>query len=69
MRASVVGYLFETAHQAIAPIRQVGAYIRSCEINGIAERAHGDLARKPKGWLKYELGHAPVTREVPSREP
>jgi hypothetical protein len=30
----------------------------------IIERAHGDLARKPKGWLEYEPGHAAETREV-----
>jgi hypothetical protein len=45
-------------------MRQAGAYIRSCEISGIVERAHGDLARKPKRWLEYELGHAADTREA-----
>jgi hypothetical protein len=63
-RAGVVGDLFETAHQEIAPTRQAGAYIRSCEVSGIVERAHGDLARKPKGWLEYEPGHAAETREA-----
>jgi hypothetical protein len=66
-RAGVVGCLFETAHQAIAPTRQAGAYIRSCEVSGIVERAHGDLARKPKGWLEYEPGHVAETPEASSR--
>jgi hypothetical protein len=62
-RAGVIGCLFEAADQAIAPMRQAGAYIRSCEICGIVD-AHGDLARKPKRWLEYELDDAAETREA-----
>src|SRR6516162_8820206 len=47
--AGVVGYLFETAHNAIAPMWQPGAYIRSCELSGVVERAHSNVARKTKG--------------------
>ena len=65
--AGVVGYLFETAHQAIAPTRQAGAHIRSREVSGIVEGAHGNLPRKPKRWLEHELGHAAETREGSSR--
>src|SRR5262245_11201433 len=36
-RAGLVGYLFETAHNAIAPIRQPGAYIRSGELGSVVE--------------------------------
>jgi hypothetical protein len=61
------GYLFEAAHQAIAPTRQARAYIRSCEVSGIVERAHGNVAGKPKRWLEHELGHAAETREASSQ--
>src|SRR5207302_3154201 len=67
MGAGVVGYLFETAHQAIAPTRQAGAHIRSRKVSGIVEGAHGNLPRKPKRWLEHELGHAAETREGSSR--
>src|SRR5262249_26050286 len=65
--AGVVGYLFETAHNAIAPMWQPGAYIRSCELSGVVERAHSNVARKTKGWLEHELGHAAETREASSQ--
>src|SRR5215471_5175372 len=57
-RAGVVGYLFETAYKAIAPIWQPGAYIRSCELSSVVERTHGNVARKTKGWLEHEIHHA-----------
>jgi hypothetical protein len=62
-RAGVVGYLFETAHQAITPMWQ-GAYIRSCELSSVIERAHSNLARKPKGWIEHEIRHAVETHEA-----
>src|SRR5262249_25778692 len=61
--AGVVGYLFETAHNAIAPMRQPGAYIRSCELSGVVERAHSNVARKTKGWVEHKIRHAGGTRE------
>jgi hypothetical protein len=48
-RAGLVGYLFETAYKAIAPMGQAGAYIRSCELSSVVERAHSNVARKTKG--------------------
>src|SRR5262249_8142686 len=63
-RAGVVGDLFETAHNAIAPMWQPGAYIRSCELSSVVERAHSNLARKTKGWLEHEIHHAAETREA-----
>src|SRR5215831_3874199 len=57
-RAGVVGDLFETAHNAIAPVWQPGAYIRSCELSSVVERTHSNLARKTKGWLEHEIHHA-----------
>ena len=42
-------------------------YIRSCEVSGIVERAHGNVAGKPKRWLEHELGHAAETREASSQ--
>ena len=54
-RAGVVGYLFETAYKAIAPVWQPGAYIRSCELSSVVERAHCNVARKTKGWLEHEI--------------
>jgi hypothetical protein len=45
-RAGLVGYLFETVHNAIAPVWQPGAYIRSCELSSIVERAHSNLASR-----------------------
>src|SRR6516162_4524763 len=62
--AGVVGYLFETAHNAIAPMWQPGAYIRSCELSGVVERAHSNVARKTKGWLEHEIHHVAETREA-----
>src|SRR5262249_3630737 len=56
--AGVVGYLFETAHNAIAPMWQPGAYIRSCELSGGVERAHSNVAGKPKGWVEHKIRHA-----------
>jgi hypothetical protein len=43
------------------------AYIRSREVSGIVERAHGNFARKPKRWVEHEIGHAAETREAPSQ--
>ena len=63
-RTGLVGYLFETAHNAIAPVWQPGPYIRSCELSSVVERAHGHVARKTKGWLEHEIRHAPETREA-----
>src|SRR5262245_34125980 len=62
--AGVVGYLFETAHNAIAPMWQSGAYIRSCELSGVVERAHSNVARKTKGWVEHKIRHAVGTREA-----
>jgi hypothetical protein len=62
-RAGRVGYLFETAHNAIAPIWQPGADIRSGELGSVVEGAHGNVARKTKGWLEHEIRHAAETRE------
>jgi hypothetical protein len=44
-RAGLAGYRFETAHNAIAPMRQPGAYIRSRELGSVAEGAHSHVAR------------------------
>jgi hypothetical protein len=63
-RAGVVGYLFETAHQAIAPMWQLRAYIRSRELSSVVERSHSNLAHKAKGWLEHEIRHAAETREA-----
>ena len=41
-----------------------GAYIRSCELSGVVERAHSNVARKTKGWLEHEIHHAAETREA-----
>src|SRR5262245_21430723 len=57
-RAGIVGYLFETAHNAIAPMWQPGTYIRSCELSSVVERTHSNLARKTKGWVEHEIHHA-----------
>ena len=56
--AGIVGYLFETAHNAIAPMWQPGTYIRSCELSSVVERTHSNLARKTKGWVEHEIHHA-----------
>src|SRR6516165_11852241 len=53
--AGVVGDLFEMAHNAIAPMWQPGAYIRSCELSSLVERTHSNLARKTKGWVEHEF--------------
>src|SRR5262245_63597159 len=63
-RAGLVGYRFETAHNAIAPIRQPGAYIRSRELGSVAGGAHGRVARQAKGWLEHEIRHAAETRKA-----
>src|SRR6516225_9791050 len=60
----LVGYLFEAAHNAIAPIRQPGAYIRSGELRGVVEGAQSNVARKAKGRLEHEIRHAAETREA-----
>src|SRR6516165_4163025 len=41
-----------------------GAYIRSCELSSVVERAHSNVARKTKGWLEHEIHHAAETREA-----
>ena len=60
-RAGLAGYLFETAHNAIAPIWQPGAYIRSRELGSVVEGAHSNDARKTNGWLEHEIRHAAET--------
>src|SRR5262249_39056295 len=55
------------AHNAIAPMWQLGAYIRSCELSGIVERSHSNVARKPKGWVEHKIHHAVGTREAQSQ--
>ncbi len=62
-RAGLAGYLFETAHNAIAPIWHPGAYIRSRELGSVVEGAHSDYAHEAKGWLEHEIRHAAETRE------
>src|SRR5215471_5261353 len=62
--AGLVGYFFETVDNAIAPVWQPGAYIRSCELSSVVERAHSNVARKTKGWLEHEIHHAAETREA-----
>jgi hypothetical protein len=57
-RAGVVGYFFQTAHHAIAPMWQPGPYIRSSELCSIVEGADGNVARKTKWWLEHEIPHA-----------
>src|SRR5262249_15057667 len=37
---------------------QPGAYIRSCELSGVVERAHSNVARKTKGWVEHKIRHA-----------
>jgi hypothetical protein len=44
-RAGVIGDPFETAHNAIAPMGQPRAYIRSCELSSVVERTDSNLAR------------------------
>src|SRR5262245_35115160 len=63
-RAGLIGDLFETAHEAIAPIWQPGAYIRSGELGSVVEGAEGNVVRKTKGWLEHEIRHAAETREA-----
>jgi hypothetical protein len=62
-RAGLAGCLFETAHNAIAPIWQPGAYIRSRELGSVVEGAHSNFAHEAKGWLEHEIRHAAETRE------
>ena len=63
-RAGLVGYLFEAAHNAIAPIRQPGAYIRSGELGSVVEGADSNIARQAKGRLEHEIRHAAETHEA-----
>jgi len=65
--AGLVGYLFQTAHDAIAPAWQPGPDIRSCELSGFVERTHAHVARKTKGWLEHEFRHTAETREPQSQ--
>jgi hypothetical protein len=60
-RAGLVGYRFETAHNAIAPIWQPRACIRSGELGSVVEGAHSNDARKANGWLEHEIRHAAET--------
>jgi hypothetical protein len=62
-RAGIAGYLFETAHNAIAPIWRPGAYIRSRELGSVVEGAHSNFAHEANGWLEHEIRHAAETRE------
>src|SRR5262249_20602062 len=57
-RAGVVGYFFETAHHAIAPMWQPGPYIRSSKFCSVVEGAHGNVARKTKWWLELMTSKA-----------
>jgi len=57
-RAGLVGHLFETAHNTIAPMRQPGTYKRSCKLRSVVEGAHNNVARKTKGWIEHEIRHA-----------
>jgi hypothetical protein len=52
-RAGLAGYLFEATHNAIAPIWQPGAYIRSRELGSVVEGAHSHVARQ--GWLLFSI--------------
>src|SRR5262249_50642063 len=63
-RAGLVGYRFETAHNAIAPIWQPGTCIRSRELGSVVEGAHSNDARKVNGWLEQEICHVaePLSR-------
>jgi hypothetical protein len=61
-RAGLVGYLFETAHKAVAPMWQPGPYIRSRELSSVVEGAHSNVAHKTKGWIEHEIRHATETR-------
>src|SRR5499427_4437638 len=65
--AGVIGDLFETAHNAIAPMWQPGAYVRSCELSSVVERTHSNVARKTKGWVEHKIRHAVGTREAYSQ--
>jgi hypothetical protein len=56
-RAGLVGYRFETAHNAIAPIWQPGACICPRELGSVVEGAHSNDGRKPNGWLEQEICH------------
>jgi hypothetical protein len=51
-RAGLVGYLFEMAHNALAPVWQPGAYTRSCELSSVVERARSNVARKTTRWVE-----------------
>jgi hypothetical protein len=63
-RASVVGYLFEPAHKAVASMWQPWPYICSCELGSVVEGAHSNVARKAKRWIEHEIRHAAETREA-----
>src|SRR5262249_23134606 len=41
-----------------------GAYIRSCELSGVVERAHSNVARKTKEWVEHKIRHAVGTRGI-----
>jgi hypothetical protein len=43
---------------------QPGAYKRSCELSGVVERAHSNVARKTKGWVEHKIRYAVGTREA-----
>jgi hypothetical protein len=63
-RAGLVGYLFEAAHKAIAPMWQPGSYIRPCELSSIVEGTYSNVARETKRWLEPEIRHAAETRKT-----
>ena len=61
-RAGLVGYLFETVHNAIAPLWQPGAYIRSCELRSasssvrtVTSRARRRGGLNTKSVMPWEL--------------
>ena len=61
-RAGLVGYLFETVHNAIAPVWQPGAYIRSCELRSasssvrtVTSRARRRGGLNTKSVMPWEL--------------
>ena len=52
------------AHDRVRSFGGYNTYIRSCELSGVVERAHSNVARKTKGWLEHEIHHVAETREA-----
>ena len=63
-RAGIAGYLFEAAHETIAPMWQPGTYIRPCKLSSVVESPYSNVARETKRWLEHEIRHAAETRET-----